>query len=366
MAPSLSLFVEVFPRLGCGNAVITGPDVELEEIKVRDNTVIVGDNRFRIPDKYQFDDILTGLHREDNVISFRMKFKQNERLPVLIENNTYGIYNREKIFAVAPSLTPGQLYNIVCKCGEVIGSIYPDRILPLPSLGWRSHGLEWFCCVKHSAWEVPKDSQGRDILYNAFSVSIKDSNIRQPACVFQLCDLKTRIVMVKCLVCERDLGDLDDHGMVNLWSHNISFKADFEVSPDSKAAGLTPAQVFCDPDVRIASDCFNRVVRAYVREKIEKMPKFVIRNRKGDGYLMWAFDSNLTVLTGDKAGVQDAGVMKILFKAIGIKDQMENIDTLFLSDELFDAGVTDMEESTNNLPQSFRFINGYQCAYISK
>ena len=45
MALSPSLFVEVFPRLGCGNAVITGPDVELEEVKVRDNTVMVGGSR---------------------------------------------------------------------------------------------------------------------------------------------------------------------------------------------------------------------------------------------------------------------------------------------------------------------------------
>ena len=357
-----SLFVEVLPRLGCGNAAITGPDVELEDIKVRDNTVVVGDNRIRMPVNYQFDDILTGLQREDNVISFRMKFKHNERFPVLIENSENGIYNREKIFAVRPRLTKGQLYNIVCKCGKVIGSICPDRILPLPSLGWRSHGLEWFCCVKHSAWEVPKESQGRDILYNAFSVSIKDSNILQAACAFQLCDLKTRIVMVKCLVCERDLGDMDEHGMASLWSHNIAFSA---VSPDT--TGTDHDQVLCDPNVRSASDCFKRVIRAYVREKIEKMPKFVIRNRKGDGYLMWAFDSNLTVLTGDQeAGIKDSGVMKILFKTVGQEDQGENIDTLFLSDELYEAGVEDMEQSTNSLPQSFRFINGYQCAYIFK
>ena len=366
MAPSL--FVEVFPRLGCGNAVVTGPDVELEEIRVRDNTVVVGEDRIRIPDKYQFDDILTGLQREDDVISFRMKFKQNERLPIVIENSTNGIYNREKNFAVAPSVSPGQRYNIVCRCGQVLGSIYPDRILPLPSLGWRSHGLEWFCCVKHSDWEVPNESQGRDILYNAFSVSIKESNIRHTACAFQPCDLKNRIVMVKCFGCERDLGDLDEHGMVNLWSHNISFKADFDVSPDSTDTSNIPhpAQVFCDPNVRTPSDCFNRVIRAYVREKIEKMPKFVIRNRKGDGYLLWAFDSNLTVLSGDKTGVQDSGVMKILFKAIAIEDKMENTDTLFLSDELYESGVHDMEQSAKNLPQSFRFINGFQCAYIFK
>merc|ERR1719445_2269272 len=159
--------------------------------------------------------------------------------------------------------------------------------------------------------------------------------------------------MVKCHVCERDLGDLDEHGMVSLWSHNIVFSA---VSPD--ISGTDHNQVLCDPNVRTASECFNRVIRAYVREKIEKMPKFVIRNRKGDGYLLWAFDSNLTVLTGDKDGVDDLGVMKILFKTVGQEDQGENIDTLFLSDELYDTGVQDMEQSSNSLPQSFRFING--------
>jgi hypothetical protein len=72
------------------------------------------------------------------------------------------------------------------------------------------------------------------------------------------------------------------------------------------------------------------------------------------------------VLSGDKTGVQDSGVMKILFKAIAIEDKMENTDTLFLSDELDKAGVHDMEQSAKNLPQSFRFINGFQCAYIFK
>ena len=75
---------------------------------------------------------------------------------------------------------------------------------------------------------------------------------------------------------------------------------------------------------------------------------------------MWAFDSNLTVLSGDKTGVQDSGVMKILFKTIAIDAKMENTDTLFLSDELYEAGVHDMEQSANKLPQSFRFINGFQ------
>ena len=355
-----SLYIEVLSRLGCGNAVISGPKVELEEISMRDNTVVVGDINIRIPDKYQFDDILTGLQREDNVVNFRMKFKQNEMLPVLIENDANGIYSRERIFASPPSLTADQCYNIVCQCGGILGTVCPGRILALPPRGWRSQSLEWFCCVKHSPDKV--EPKKRDILYNAFSVSVHNSNICQTV-ETQHCDTKNRqIVVVKCIMCDRDLGDAEE-SWVNLWSHNISFMADLEVSPDP--TGIVPSEVFCDPNVKTPSECFNRVIRAYVREKIEKMPKFLIRNRKDDACLLWAFDSNLTVLAGNQTGVEDFVFMKILFKTTKIEGD-ESVDTIFLSDDLYETGLHDMVQSTRNLPQSFRFINGYQCAYIIK
>ena len=80
MTAPFDVFIELLPRLGCANVAVIGDDVDVEDVKVHDDKVIVGDRRIIFPDKFKLDNLVTGLIRGDNNLSFRLKFLHNDKL----------------------------------------------------------------------------------------------------------------------------------------------------------------------------------------------------------------------------------------------------------------------------------------------
>ena len=110
-----SLFIELLPRLGCGNVVITGDDVDVEDIRVRDNVVHVGERRFTLPAEHRFAEEVTGLRRADNCLSFRLKARHSDTLPCVLDTEPAAAYSREKLGTGPPSVATDTETRIVCR-----------------------------------------------------------------------------------------------------------------------------------------------------------------------------------------------------------------------------------------------------------
>ena len=110
-----SLFIELLPRLGCGNVVITGDDVDVEDIRVRDNVVHVGERRFTLPAEHRFSEEVTGVRRADNCLSFRLKARHSDTLPCLLDTEPAAAYSREKLGTGPPSVATDTETRIVCR-----------------------------------------------------------------------------------------------------------------------------------------------------------------------------------------------------------------------------------------------------------
>ena len=105
-----SLFIELLPRLGCGNVVVTGHDVDVEDIRVRDNVVHVGERRFA--------EEVTGMRRADNCLSFRLKARHSDTLPCVLDTDPAAAYSREKLGTGPPSVATDTETRIVCRCED--------------------------------------------------------------------------------------------------------------------------------------------------------------------------------------------------------------------------------------------------------
>ena len=75
----VSLFAEVLPRLGCVNVAISGQDVDTEEVRMVTQGLMVGETRLVLPEQCQCHDTITGLHSQDNMVSFRLQLLNKDR-----------------------------------------------------------------------------------------------------------------------------------------------------------------------------------------------------------------------------------------------------------------------------------------------
>merc|ERR1711951_268159 len=76
----------------------------------------------------------------------------------------------------SPSLDLGADYQLVCQCGAVVGSVRPARVLPLPSMSWKSNSLDWFCCAGKLSEAPPVCPRSEDILYNSYSFAVSQTS----------------------------------------------------------------------------------------------------------------------------------------------------------------------------------------------
>ena len=253
-------------------------------------------------------------------------------------------------------------------------------MLPLPGLGWRTHSLEWFCCVNKLSEPPAVQPRTRDLLYSGFSLAVHADTVARADTRLELetaapgaggdgdgggggggdghsCGHKPlqeeRVAYLVCGLCAADLGEVRD-SLVHLWAHVVRLESNLQ-----------------DPGLSLSKEeCFNMIIKSQVRDSIEKMPKFFVRNRKGNHTLLWIMDRSLTILQTLDDVVCQKVVLKVLYKVIGDDDcdvaKNNSLEIIHLSDELYEAGLEEMEKSTINLPESFRVVNGYRCAYIYK
>ena len=250
-------------------------------------------------------------------------------------------------------------------------------MLPLPGLGWRTHSLEWFCCVNKLSEPPAVQPRTRDLLYSGFSLAVHADTVARADTRLELetatpgagggvggggggghsCGHKPlqeeRVAYMVCGLCAADLGEVRD-SLVHLWAHVVRLESDLQ----EPGLSLSPEK------------CFNMVIKSQVRDSIVKMPKFFVRSRKGNHTLLWVMDRNLTILQTLDDAVCQKVVLKVLYKVLGEDDsdvaQNNSLEIIHLSNELYEAGLDEMEKSTKNLPECFRNVNGYRCAYIYK
>ena len=376
MAASFDVFIELLPRLGCANVAVIGDDVDVEDVKVHDDIVMVGDRRIIFPDKFKLDNLVTGLIRGDNNLTFRLKFLHNDKLPDVIDGVTRNLYKKEKINYSKPNVQCGFENRILCRCGALLGFLTPGRLLELPSLGWRSNSLDWFCCVNKLSQPPKVEPQQDDVLYNAFSVVIHSSHVSDDSVTISICEIQQSVVtsthecekrkkvetecikIVHCSICHQDLGTSID-GFIHFWNYAVTFSREKDTLPVAKSI-LNP------------QDCFIAIIRSHISDIFtSNMLKFVILNRNNEGTLFWVMDKNITMLESVKgASLDEMKYIKILFKELNsdcgtIPDQ-NNLETINISNEIYDEGLKFLTESTSLLPESFQTANSFSIAYLKK
>ena len=136
---SVSLFGEILPRLGCVNLVVAGGC--LEEVKVSGSWLSVGRQVFQVPGR-QFEEEISGLSRTEQCLTFRLKLLGCDKLPGIISPQEE-LHTFTKFSFSPPALELNVDYDLLCQCGAKVGSVRPARVLPLPSVSWKSNSLDW-------------------------------------------------------------------------------------------------------------------------------------------------------------------------------------------------------------------------------
>jgi len=385
---SACIFVEILSRLGCANVSIKGENVELEEVKIKENVIVVGELKFTLPKKWCFDSCITGLSREDNGVSFRLKVPQNEKVPTLLHSSEVPQLPVRSYRVDQPRLQIGVSQKLWCRCGSSLGVVIPGRVLALPSSGWRSNSLDWFCCI-HKLSEPPKVETGTDdILYNNYCLAVKLSKIDTSKAVVKNPEIKSQkivskgrfchsqeggchshsdngdandnvqsetVQIINCKNCDEELGVIVEKDLVHLWIHNIrTFSEIGELVPISDG-------------VSDKSDCLKMIIRTHVSDNFSRTPKFLLRNRIGDEVLLWIIDKDLLVVDGSELDVIERSFIKLLYKRTsrGISTPDSNqIEVIEVSDALFDEALEVFDKSSENLSESFKSANGFRVAYI--
>ena len=134
----LSLFGEILPRLGCVNLVVAGEG--LEEVSVGGDTITVAGHSFSVAG-YEFEKQISGLVRSSQGLTCRLKLLNCDRLPGLINPEAEQTFR--KLRFPPPRLDLGVEYELECQCGAGLGQVSPARVLPLPSVSWKSNSLDW-------------------------------------------------------------------------------------------------------------------------------------------------------------------------------------------------------------------------------
>jgi len=356
----MQIFAELLPRLGCANIAVTGSVSSLNssDIKCDKDKVLVRGKVFLLPGIEFQSDSISGLTVSKKGTIFRVKLKQNEKLPSLIPSNSFNYGGRLKF--APPEIVPEKTYVLTCQCGAEIGRLTPGRVLPLPSGSWQADSLDWYCCVnklKQAPILKPKTS---DFLYNSYCFAVDIVNIEESTVDIDLVDKEVEnsdtvtTSVVCCKKCDYEVGSLVRETL-HIWCHRVLLNC----SGSDKAH-------HSNKDVKTAEDCFITIINSFVIETISAMPKIMLRNRKGKSVVLWVIDKELTVVKSDdhQNGVKES-VMKILLKE-GNNVPEKSMELVELSNDIFDTGIKLMESSTENLPESFQVANEFRVSYLPR
>ena len=138
MTEPLSLFGEILPRLGCVNLVVAGEGIE--EVLVGGDTITVAGQSFSVAG-YEFEKQISGLVRSKQGLTCRLKLLNCDRMPGLINPEAEQTFRKFQFSP--PRLVVDVEYELECQCGTGLGQVRPARVLPLPSVSWKSNSLDW-------------------------------------------------------------------------------------------------------------------------------------------------------------------------------------------------------------------------------
>ena len=352
----MQVFAELLPRLGCANIAITGSvnTLNSSDIKCDKNKVLVGGQVFLVPDVEFQPDSISGLSVSKEGTIFRVKLKQNEKLPSLISGNSFNYGGRLKF--APPEIVPEETYVFICQCGAELGKLTPGRVLPLPSGSWQADSLDWYCCVNKLKQAPILKPRTSDFLYNSYCFAVDIVNIDKNTVSIDLVNKEVEnndtvpTSVVSCKKCDSEVGSLSRETLY-IWCHSVLLRCGDIVHNSNE-------------DVKTAEDCFKMIINSFVIESISSMPKVMLRNRKGKSVVLWVIDKDLTVVKSDdqKGGFKES-VMKILHKE-GNNVPEKSMELVELSNDLFDTGIKLMEKSTENFPESFQVANEYKVSYL--
>jgi len=360
----MKIFAEILPRIGCANVTVTGDrfggdDLDSLVIKCGKTKVRLDETEFDLPGIELADNSMSGLVLSEQGACFRLKLKQNEKFPAFLPAGRFNYGGRLK-FPV-PKIDTCQTYSLTCQCGFLLGSVTPDRVLPLPSGSWKADSLDWYCCVHKLKKPPVLQPRSNDLLYNSYSFVVDKSNFSDAAVVHTLGDSKMNnseetefsdlTTIITCSRCDVELGSLVRESAY-IWSNTVLLKSGESI-------------LRSNVEVETAEDCFKMIINSHVIESISAMPKLVVTNRTDQSLVIWIIDKDLTVVKSGTDNVVKETVMKVLFKKeSNVPDSsLENVE---VSNSIFYAGLKMLENSTKNLPESFKFANEFHVAYFPK
>jgi len=348
-----SINVELLPRLGCANVVVTGIlDLSPKSVSVRASEVEVGGVVFPLPPNIQLLPLsASSFSLAQSAIAFRVVLGGVNEVgnasllplpsPVLPRN-----LNNPRL-----NIVVGQDIILSCRCGQGLSkTISLGRVLPLPSHNWDSGASDWYCGCSGRPKKTPDiRPQEGDFLYSTSSIVVSSNHLSRPSLPSSAPSL------LFCDGCNRELGEVDqDKGSVGLWPHAVF------VTHLESTIGVPPLQ-----DVSSPEDLFLALVNTMVSQNPELMPKVMLKGRHLPGLLLWVVDKNLKLLKGSQDKVaEELTVLKILYKDLPKEDSQSS--PVVVPDEVVEAGLKLLEESTNNFLESMKSTQGFLIGYINK
>jgi hypothetical protein len=294
----------------------------------------------------------------------------------------------------APSVVPDRRYLLTCAaCRGRLGELRVGRVLPAPAAGWRHGATNWFCCVNRLDRAPDLALRETDLLYGPATCSLHRAALPSLVVATEDDDSesndKDHLRVGTCRTCGVEIGTLVEEAVeceyaaLNFlqWDSCADDVADNErdVTTDSQLSRKHSGGKICDTDVlaqavRPAGASWGANFLAYlasrVQEAPELMPKLALspRGRRTERLHLWIPDRQLTILRSCAEADQltASTVSKVLFKlsaAGGEKEEEEFVEEV--SERLYRAGLTLLQDSCRHFPDTVRTVQDYQVAYLS-
>jgi len=347
-----SMTVELLPRLGCANIVVTGlSDVPSpKSVNVSSSLVEVEGILLPLPPTiHLLPQSASSFSSSTSAITFRVKLADSSEvgntcllpLPLLVlPRNLSSPQINAKI---------GQEIIISCRCGNILSKCLTlVRVLPLPSHNWDSGASDWYCCSGRQKKTPELRPQDEDLFYSPYSIVISSHQLASPP--------SSTSSLLLCSGCNKELGEVEkEKESATLWAHAILIS-----SPSSEPNFVPPIQ-----GISTSEDLFMAMVNLMVSQSPELMPKVVVKSRSVSGLLVWVVDKNLRLLKGSQDKVaEEQTVLKILFKELITEDSHSN--SVMVPDDVIESGHKLLEDSTRHFPDSMRSAQGFAMGHILK
>lgn len=343
--------IELLPRLGCANIVVTGlaDDPSPKSVNVSSSLVEVEGISFPLPATIRVLPQSASSFSSSSAITFRVKLADSSEvgntcllpLPLLVLPRNLG----------SPQINAkiGQEIIISCRCGNILSNCLTlVRVLPLPSHNWDSGASEWYCCSGRQKKTPELRPQGGDLFYSPYSIVISSHQLASPP--------SSTSSLLLCSGCNKELGEVEEEReSATLWADAILIS-----SPSLETHSVPPIQ-----GISTSEDLFMAMVNLMVSQSPELMPKVVVKSRSISGLLLWVVDKNLRLLKGSQDKVaEEQTVLKILFKELTMEDGHSS--SVMVPKEVVESGYKLLEDSTRHFPGSMRSAQGFSIGHISK